>query len=332
LPKNNAEARLPRFLAAWVLRSLAVLLATVVLNFVILRLAPGDPAVVMAGEAGASDAAFMERIRSEYGLDRPLPVQLASYLGHVASGDLGYSYRNRRPVFDMIRERLPATLLLTGTAFVLALAVGTSLGVLAANRQGRWQDGAITVVALVFYAMPLFWVGLLLILLFSAKLGWMPAFGMRAFVVPSGALASALDILWHLAMPAMTLALFSVATYARLTRGAMLEVQHQDFVRTARAKGLPPGRITRAHVLRNALLPVITMAGIQAGQLVGGAIVVETVFAWPGIGRLAFEGLLQRDYNLLMGVFLLSAAMVMLFNLVTDLLYQIADPRVGARA
>ncbi len=321
-----------RYIAGWLLKSAAVLLAIVTLNFFLLRLAPGDPAVVMAGEAGASDARFLEQIRKDYGLDRPLPEQLATYIGNALKGNLGYSYRNRRPVADMILERLPATVLLTGTAFVLALLLGTALGVLAAAREGRWQDGAITAIALAFYAMPLFWVGLLMILLFSAYLGWFPAFGMASFAIPGSALGRALDTAWHLVLPALTLGLFYVATYARLTRASLLEVKHQDFVRTARAKGLPAGRILRAHMLRNALMPVITFAGIQAGQLVGGAVVVETVFAWPGIGRLAFEGLLQRDYNLLMGVFLLSAVMVMVINLLTDVLYGIADPRVRAGA
>lgn len=328
----SAGMNAARFMGGWLLKSAAVLLAVIVLNFLLLRLAPGDPAVVMAGEAGASDAQFLDQIRKDYGLDRPLAEQLLVYVTNAATGNLGYSYRNRRPVADMILERLPATLLLTGSAFVLALILGTALGVLAAAREGRWQDGAITVVALAFYAMPLFWVGLLMILFFSAYLGWFPAFGMASFTISGGAFARALDTAWHLILPALTLGLFYVATYARLARASILEVKHQDFVRTARAKGLPSGRIMRAHMLRNALLPVITFAGIQAGQLVGGAVVVETVFAWPGIGRLAFEGLLQRDYNLLMGVFLLSAVMVMVINLLTDALYSVADPRVRGGA
>lgn len=320
-----------RYLGGWLLKSAAVLLAVVTLNFFLLRLAPGDPAIVMAGEAGASDAIFLEQIRKDYGLDRPLPEQLWTYVSAAFTGDLGFSYRNRRPIADMIFERLPATILLTGTAFIIALVLGTLLGVLAAAREGRWQDSVITVIALTFYAMPLFWIGLLMVLFFSAYLGWFPAFGMASFTVSNEFTARFLDTAWHLVLPALTLGLFYVATYARLTRASLLEVKHQDFVRTARAKGLPAGRIMRAHMLRNALLPTITFAGIQAGQLVGGAVVVETVFAWPGIGRLAFEGLLQRDYNLLMGVFVLSAVIVMIMNLVTDVLYRIADPRVRAR-
>jgi peptide/nickel transport system permease protein len=318
--------------AGWCGRALAVVLAVVVLNFVLLRLAPGDPATVMAGEAGASDALFLEQIRRDYGLDRPLPEQLAAYVASVLSLNLGYSYRQRRTVAAMIFERVPATLLLTVTAFALALAAGIALGVLAASRAGRWADSLVTVLALGFYATPLFWTGLLLILLFSVQLDLLPAFGMYSIGAGHEGLDHALDVARHLVLPAASLGLFYVAIYARLTRAAMLEVRTQDFVRTARAKGLPPGRITRAHVLRNAILPVITMAGVQAGQLIGGAVVVETVFAWPGIGRLAFDALAQRDYNVLLGVFLVSAVMVILFNLATDLLYRVVDPRIAGRS
>jgi peptide/nickel transport system permease protein len=315
--------------AAWLVKTLAVILAIITLNFLLLRLAPGDPAMVLAGEAGATDAAFLEQVRAQYGLDRPLPEQLATYIGNVLSLDLGYSYRQQRPVLEIIVERLPATLLLTGTAFVLALVVGVTLGALAAGRAGRWADSLITMLALAFYAMPLFWVGLLLILLFSVYLNLLPAFGLASFGGGTGTVEVALDVARHLVLPAVTLALFNVAIYARLTRASMLQVAGQDFVRTARAKGLPPGRITRAHVLRNAILPVITMAGVQAGQLVGGTIVVETTFAWPGIGRLAFDALAQRDYNVLLGVFLITAIMVIALNAATDLLYRAVDPRIA---
>ncbi|HEY6979585.1 ABC transporter permease [Reyranella sp.] len=314
----------------WIGKSLAVLVAIVVLNFCLIRLAPGDPATVLAGEAGASDPHVLAEIRQQYGLDRPLPEQLAIYLRAVVSLDLGFSYRNQRPVADMILERLPATLLLTGSAFLFALAIGIALGSAAARRVGRWVDSAISVAGLVFYAMPIFWIGLLFVLLFSVALGWLPPFGMRSMIPPEGAAARSLDVAAHLVLPALTLGLFYVAVYARLTRSSMLEVQHYDYIRTARAKGLPEGRIVRAHILRNALLPVITIAGIQAGQLVGGAIVVETVFAWPGIGRLAFDGLLQRDYNLLLGIFVICSVMVIFFNMLTDIALSIADPRIGA--
>ncbi|MBM3532258.1 MAG: ABC transporter permease [Alphaproteobacteria bacterium] len=309
------------------MKSVAILLAIVILNFLLIRLAPGDPASVIAGEAGAADAKYIAQLREQFGLDKPLTTQLALYVGGVVTFDLGWSYRNQRSVADMVGERLPATLLLTVTAFIVALAIGIGLGVLAATRVGTWADSLVTVAALGFYATPLFWVGLMAILLFSVNLGWLPAFGMQTPVaMPFG--DRVVDVARHMVLPVLTLAVFFVAIYARLTRASMLEVQDMDFVRTARAKGLAPARILRAHTLRNAILPVITFAGIQAGQLVGGSIVVETVFAWPGIGRLAFEALLQRDYNLLLGVFFLTSVMVIAFNLVTDLVYSLVDPRI----
>jgi peptide/nickel transport system permease protein len=317
------------YIAKRLLKAVVVLLAIVVMNFLLIRLAPGDPASVIAGEAGAADTQYVEQLRREFGLDKPLPVQLWIYVSGVAVFDLGYSYRNKRTVEDMLFERLPATLLLTMTAYAFALLIGVTLGILASTRVGRWADTAITIAALGFYATPIFWVGLMLILLFSVNLGWLPAFGIQTIstAMPTG-FARALDVAHHLVLPATTLGLFFVAIYARLTRASMLEVKDMDFIRTARAKGLSSGRIVRVHMLRNAVLPVITYAGIQAGQLVGGSIVVETVFAWPGIGRLAFEALLQRDYNLLLGVFFLTSVMVIVLNLITDLVYTLVDPRI----
>ena len=321
-------AALLGFLGRRLLKAVAVLVAIVVLNFLLIHAAPGDPASVIAGQSGAADARFMEQLRAQFGLDKPLLVQLWIYLRGVLTLDLGYSHRMSVPVARLVAERLPATLLLTGAAFVFALAAGVTLGALAARRVGRWADSLITVVALVFYATPLFWVGLMLVLFFSVWLEWLPSFGNGTVGVTLTGMAYVADAAKHLLLPALTLGLFYLAVYARLTRATMLEVADQDFVRTARAKGVPEGRILRAHVLRNAMLPVITFAGIQAGQLVGGSILVETVFAWPGIGRLAFEALLARDYPVLLGVFLCTSVMVILFNLVTDLLYAAVDPRV----
>jgi peptide/nickel transport system permease protein len=249
-------------------------------------------------------------------------------VSHVAQGDLGVSYRQQRPVLGLILERLSATLLLTGTAFILAVLGGVTLGALAARRVGRTSDSLITVLALGLYATPIFWVGLMLVLVFSVWLDWLPSFGMNTVGADLTGGAAVLDTARYLLLPALTLGLFYMAVYARLTRAAMLEVASQDFVRTARAKGVPEGGVQRRHVLRNALLPVITVAGIQAGQLVGCSILVETVFAWPGIGRLAFDALLARDYQILLGVFLATSVLVLVFNLVTDLLYAWIDPRV----
>ncbi len=316
------------YIAKRLVKAVFVLLAIVVLNFFLIRAAPGDPAQVMAGEAGAADEIFIAQLREEFGLDEPLHVQLWIYVSDIVTLDMGYSYRQDEPVAKLVFERLPATLLLTGTAFVLSILLGVLLGALAAARVGKWTDSLITVVALVFYATPLFWIALMAILLFSVKLGWLPGFGMFSVGADYTGFAAVLDVLQHLILPAATLGLFFMAIYARLTRASMLEVMDMDFVKTARAKGVAPARITRIHVLRNAILPVITLAGIQAGQLVGGAVLTETVFAWPGIGRLMFDALLQRDYNLLLGVFFVSSAMVILFNLVTDVVYTLVDPRI----
>ena len=310
------------------LKMAGVVLAIVVLNFMIIRLAPGDPASVMAGEAGAADAQFVQQLRQEFGLDQPLPTQLWKYVSGVLRLDLGYSYRQKRPVIDLINERLAATLYLTVSAYVISLCLGILLGAAAARWAGTWKDRAITIAALCFYVTPTFWLGLMFILLFSIKLGWVPPFGMVELGANETGFGHLLDVAHHLILPALSLGLFYVAIYTRIMRTSIVEVQSLDFVKFARAKGLPPGRILGVHILRNAVLPVVTLAGIQAGQLVGGAILIETVFAWPGIGRLAFDSLIQRDYPVLLGVFLVTSIMVVVLNLVTDIIYSLVDPRI----
>jgi peptide/nickel transport system permease protein len=317
-----------RFMLTRVMQGLGALVLIAMINFLLVHAAPGDPVSVLAGEAGASDPQFVAQLRAQFGLDQPLLHQLGSYLGHVLQLDLGFSYRQQQPVLALILERLPATLLLTGTAFVLSILFGVTLGVLCARRAGTWVDSVITVVALVFYATPLYWLALMAVLVFTVQLAWLPGFGFTTVGANLGGAALLMDIGTHLVLPALTLALFYTAVYARMTRAAMLEVAQMDFVKTARAKGVRPGRILRAHILRNALLPVVTLAGIQAGGMIGGAVLTETVFAWPGIGRLMFDALLQRDYSLLLGAFLVTAAMAVLFNLITDLVYTLVDPRI----
>jgi peptide/nickel transport system permease protein len=319
-----------RFMLARTMQGLGALVLIAVINFLLVHAAPGDPVSVLAGEAGASDPQFVAQLRAQFGLDQPLLQQLGSYLGHVLQLDLGFSYRQQQLVLTLILERLPATLLLTGTAFVLSILFGVTLGALCARRAGTWVDSVITVVALVFYATPLYWLALMAVLVFTVQLDWLPGFG---FMTVGGGLSGAalmVDIGRHLVLPALTLALFYMAVYARMTRAAMLEVAQMDFIKTARAKGVRPGRILRSHILRNALLPVVTLAGIQAGGMIGGAVLTETVFAWPGIGRLMFDALVQRDYSVLLGVFFISSAMVVGFNILTDLVYRLADPRIEA--
>ncbi|GLK94221.1 transporter [Achromobacter xylosoxidans] len=324
------------FLASRIGKALVVVLGVVIINFFLIRLAPGDPAAVLAGQAGAGDAAYVEQLRMAFGLDKPILTQLMLYLKGVVQLDLGFSYRNHVPVLDLILERLPATFLLMSCAFVFSIVLGVFLGVVAAKaryrNKRRWIDSSVMTGALVLYATPLFWLSLMGILLFSVVLGWLPAFGMETVGANLSGWARALDIAQHLILPTVTLGCFFMAVYVRLTRASMLEVIGMDFVKTARAKGVSPGRVIRAHVLRNALLPVITFAGIQLGQMAGGAVLTETVFAWPGIGRLMFDALLQRDYQLLLGIFLVTSIMVVVFNLLTDVLYRLIDPRIGAGA
>ena len=316
------------FLLKRTINGAVVVLCVIIFNFCILRLAPGDPAAIMAGESGASDEQFVADIRHAYGLDKPLHEQLAIYLAGVATLDLGYSYRQKRPNAQLIFERLPATLLLTGTAFAVSLLVGSALGMVAARFRGSVDTG-ISVLTLAFYATPIFWVGLMAILVFSVYLNWLPPFGMQSIIPLRDPTARIFDVARHLVLPALTLAAFYMAIYARLMRASLLEVRHHDFVTTARAKGASVNRVWLRHMLRNALLPVITMAGYQAGQLVGGSILVETVFSWPGIGRLAFEAVFQRDYNLLLGIFLVTSLAVVAINLLTDLIYLACDPRTS---
>lgn len=325
-----------RFLASRIAKGLVVVLGVVVINFFLIHLAPGDPAAVLAGQSGSSDVEYVEQLRQEFGLDRPLPVQLGHYLVGVTKLDLGYSYRSRQPVLTLIMQRVPATLLLMGCAFVFSIGLGVLFGVLAArarySKRRRWLDSVIMSVSLLFYATPLFWLALMAVLLFSVVLGWLPAFGMETIGAGYSGLARALDIGRHLILPTVTLGCFFMAMYVMLTRSRMLEVINMDFVKTAKAKGVHPNRIIYKHVLRNALLPVITFAGIQLGQMAGGAVLTETVFAWPGIGRLMFEALLQRDYQLLLGVFLVTSILVVIFNLLTDILYRFVDPRIASGA
>ncbi|WGJ92336.1 ABC transporter permease [Achromobacter mucicolens] len=324
------------FLLSRIGKALVVVLGVVIINFFLIRLAPGDPAAVLAGQAGASDAAYVDQLRVAFGLDKPVLTQLFLYLKGVVQLDLGFSYRNHVPVLDLIVERLPATFLLMSCAFVFSIVLGVLLGVVAAKaryrNKRRWIDSSVMTGALLLYATPLFWLSLMGILLFSVVLGWLPAFGMETVGANLTGWARAGDIALHLILPTVTLGCFFMAVYVRLTRASMLEVIGMDFVKTARAKGVSPSRVIRAHVLRNALLPVITFAGIQLGQMAGGAVLTETVFAWPGIGRLMFDALLQRDYQLLLGIFLVTSIMVVVFNLLTDVLYRLIDPRIGAGA
>ncbi len=330
--KSGRAGAIALALAGWVVKFVAVVLVIATFNFILVHAAPGDPAQVIAGQSGASDEKLLEQLRAEYGLDKPYPVQLANYLGRVLTLDLGYSYRQQRTVSSLILERLPATLLLTATAFILALISGIFLGTLAGVRAGKWSDTLLTIVSLLLYATPVFWLGLMLVLLFAVELDWLPAFGYVTIGVQMTAFERMLDIGKHMILPVISLAAVYLAIYTRLMRSSVLDVTHQDFIKTAKAKGLKQRAIIIHHMLRNAVLPIVTVAGMQAGALVGGAVVIETVFAWPGLGRLIYDALLQRDYPVLLGVFLVMSVIVIALNLLTDAIYRVIDPRVSVRA
>jgi len=308
-----------------------VLGIVVVLQFCLLHLAPGDIADVIAGEVQAADREFVDRLRRDLGLDRALPVQFGLYAWRIAQLDLGVSHAFGVPVVTIIAERLPATLLLMFSAIGIAFVLGMAMGMAAALRAGRWPDVAISILALLFYATPAFLVGIGLILVFSVQLSWLPMTGMASTWLEHTWWSYTLDVGRHLIMPVMSLSLFYVAIYTRLMRAAMLEIINLDYVRTARAKGLHPGRIVWRHMARNALLPMFTMLGLQVASLLGGAVLVETVFGWPGIGRLAFEAVFRRDVPLVMGILLLSSMLVLLVSLMIDLIYTRLDPRIVMR-
>ena len=324
----NRTSKILRYVSRRLLQGIPIILAIVVLNFFLLNLAEGDAVDVLAGEAGSATPEYMEQLRAKFGLDKPLPVQLFVYLKNVVTLDLGYSFRHDMPVSKLIVDRFWPTLLLMVSTIILAVGFGILLGLLAAVSLNTWKDAVITVFALITYATPLFWVGLMMIVVFSLNFGWFPTSGMENIAAFHEGFDRVKDIAHHLVLPTITLSLFYLALYTRMMRASMLEQYGLDYVVTARAKGLTERRITFVHVLRNALLPVVTMAGVQVGALIGGSVIVESVFAWPGLGMLAFESLFARDLNLLLGIFLLSSALVVAVNLIVDVIYSFLDPRI----
>jgi peptide/nickel transport system permease protein len=311
-----------RYLLRRLLLLVPVLLGVSMVVFLVLHLSPGDPAEIMLGsQASQADVA---RLRADLGLDEPLPLQYARWMAHVLQGDLGRSIRLRQPVLGEVLIRFRATLILTTTALFLSTVCGIALGVLSAARPRSLVDRLSTLGSIFGASMPSFWLGLVLMVCFSLWLGWLPASGMYG-AHGTGGLA---DLLSHLALPAVTLAAASTTIIARLTRSTMLDILRQDFVRTARAKGLVERGVVLRHALRNALIPTVTVVGVQAGYLLGGAILTETVFAWPGVGTLMIQGILARDFPLVQGCVLVIALGFVLFNLAVDLLYAFLDPRI----
>jgi peptide/nickel transport system permease protein len=312
------------------IHAVPTVLGIIVLDFLLLQLMPGDAADVIAAESGTATAESMAALRAQFGLDQTVLTQLMNFLGHLARLDLGFSPRYNMPVLDLILQRLPGTLLLMVTALSFALVLGIALGSVMAAWAGKWPDRVLSVVVLLLYSMPGFWVGLMAVVLFSVKLGWLPSDSNMTIGADLTGWTMVVDRARHLVLPALALASFFVAVYARLVRSSMLEVQRQDFMRTAHAKGLNPFLVQLRHALRNALIPVTTVAGVHLGNLLGGAVVVETLFGWPGMGRLALEAVLARDFSVLLGVLLLSSLLVILANMLIDLLHAWLDPRVAA--
>jgi len=311
-----------RYLARRLLLLVPVLAGVSVVIFMVLHLSPGDPVEIMLGsQATQEDRA---RLRAELGLDQPLHVQYGRWLGHVARGDLGRSLWMKRPVLDEVLGRFKATLVLTGTALLLSSLAGVALGVASSIRPNSVLDRLSAVASLFGASMPTFWLGIVLMVIFALWLGWLPASGMYA-AYGGGDLR---DLLAHLVLPAVTLAAASVTIIARLTRATMLETLGQDYIRTARAKGVVERAVVLRHGLKNALIPIVTVVGVQAGYLLGGAVLTETVFAWPGVGTLMVQGILARDFPLVQGCVLVVALSFVLVNLAVDLLYAWLDPRI----
>ncbi len=315
-----------RYVGRRLLQVVPTVLVILGIGFLLIRLAPGDPVLAVAGEHG--DAAYYAFMRHRYGLDQPLSRQFTSYIGHVLRGDLGFSYVYGRATLGVIVERVPATLLLTGTALVLSIAIAIPLGAVAASDPHGARDTGISTLALALYSTPAFWIGQLAILALSLRLGLFPVQGMTSAQGAAGSYAHAWDVLRHLVLPATVLAAQEVAVLVRITRTALLDELSRDYLRTAYAKGLSRWQALVRHALPRALMPVITIVGARVGHLLAGAAVVEIIFGWPGMGRLLLGALQSRDTPILLGLFLVVSFSVVLANLLCDLAYAAFDPRI----
>ncbi len=323
---NARAGSLGRYVVRRLLQAVPLVLGILVITFTLIHLAPGDPLIFLAGEGG--NAAFYAEMRARYGLDQPLTSQLGRYIVTTLHGDFGYSFSYQQPVLRVILSRLPATLLLMGTALALSTVIGLLLGIVTAIRPHAALDHGITAFTLTAYAMPVFWLGQLLVLLFAVRLNLLPVQGMVTVRENYTGIHHVLDVIRHLTLPAVTLALPQLALTARLTRTSLREALAEEFIAVARAKGLSERAVLWRHALRTALLPIVTVTGGHISVVLTGAALTETIFAWPGIGRLLLDAALKRDYPLLMAIFLLVAATVIIVNLLADLLYMLLDPRV----
>jgi peptide/nickel transport system permease protein len=319
-----------RLLRRRLVQAVPLILGVVVINFCLIQLAPGSFLELMTAENQVSDPNTIALLRKTYGLEDPVWLQLLKYIWALMRFDFGFSYRQNMPVIQAIWIHLPATLLLMVSSIALALAVGVAAGVVASMKVRTFWDSLVSVAAMFFFAAPSFWLGIMLIVLFAVKLGWVPVGGMMT-IGGAGGVGGILDILHHLILPTLALGLFYAAIYTRVMRSSMLEVAQLDFVRTARAKGLSRNKVTIAHVLRNALLPVVTILGVQMGTVLAGSVVIESVFSWPGIGSLLFDSVSSRNYPVVLGIMVLGSLVVIAANIAVDLVYMWLDPRIEIR-
>jgi len=320
------KSPLIRYILKRVLLSIPLIFGIIVVNFSIVHLAPGDPVQMYIGEVTPSPE-YVQMIRERFGLDKPLYVQLFAYIESILSGDLGYSFAFAMPVVTLIFEKVSATILLIVTAIIFACLMGVTMGAVSAIRKHSLSDNVIMFLALAAYSIPQFWLGMLLILLFSFVFPIFPTGGITSLTGVTG-INYAIDVLYHLFLPALTLSVWYLAIITRLTRSNMIDVLSQNFITLARSIGLGEKTIIFKHVLRNALLPLVTIIGANLGFMLAGATLVETVFSWPGLGRLMWESLSRRDYPVIMGLLLFSSIMVITCNIITDIVYAFIDPRI----
>lgn len=317
-----------RLIGRRLLGAVPVLAIVIVSTFLLLELAPGDAVDAYVASTGG-DAAMIASLRDAWGLNQSAPARFGLFVSRLAHGDLGWSFAFSRPVLDVIIERLPRTLLLMGSATALSFALGSLLGIVAGARPGSLRDRVLSVGSLALYAMPSFWLGLVLSVVFAVNLRWLPLSGFETIASGETGFARAMDIARHLTLPVISLGLVYMALYLRVMRASMAEIWREDFVRALIARGFGHARIVR-HVARNALLPLVTMLGVQAAVMLGGSVVIESVFAVPGLGRLTQEAVAQRDTPLMLGIILVSAIFVITVNLLVDLIYAWLDPRIGS--
>ena len=314
-----------KYVARRVLQMIPVILAIICICFMIIHLAPGDPATILAGETATDE--YIAELSAQFGQDQPMWKQLLIYMKNVFQGNLGESFADKIPVTTMLAERMKVTLMLVLPSEILAIAIGTLLGLTAAKRENRLQDHLISNLSIVLYCMPTFWLGMMLMLLFAVNLKWLPTSGMQSF---NTTLSPFLDTLRHMILPSVTLILVRIPTYLKLARSSIVEVAQEDFINTARAIGYSEHVVYRKHALRNALLPTVTQVGMSLSTLFSGALLTETVFSWPGMGRMVYDAIATRDYPVIMGGFLVSAVMVVIGSFITDIIYMYLDPRVVA--